>query len=168
MGYCKKITPVKVGLKLVQCGWGFKCCVWVIKLLGILRSFISNDSKHHSPPTLQKFKPKSNAKTQTKTYATHYESLCLHIWHGWGKFYVLHHVWKFNFTWLMVVNNNKCKHKHHNATTLPKLNIATQRHLAQEGEFTSVSVISPPLNGVWWLACNHEVDVEFTNYSCKL
>jgi hypothetical protein len=48
----------------------------------------------------------------------------------------------------MVVDNNKCKHKHHNATTLPKLNIATQRHLAQEGEVTGVSFNSPPLNGV--------------------
>ncbi len=48
----------------------------------------------------------------------------------------------------MVVDNNKCKHKHHNATILPKLNIATQRHLTQEDEVTSVSVNSPPTNGV--------------------
>jgi hypothetical protein len=68
----------------------------------------------------------------------------------------------------MVVDSNKCKHKHHNATTLPELNITTQRHLFQEGEVTSVNVHSPPINGVWWLECKYEVDVEFTNYSCKL
>ncbi len=48
----------------------------------------------------------------------------------------------------MVVDNNKCKHKHHNATTLPKLNIATQRHLIQEGEVTNVNVHSHLINGV--------------------